>query len=129
VVRDATDIQTMTYFTAQEFHCRCGVCPRKDPDPFLVERLNLLREALGSPVVITSGWRCIERNRVEGGKPDSSHLTGCAADISCVNSAQRYRLVSLSLRLFNRIGIGSTFIHVDVDSNKPKEIIWLYENA
>jgi hypothetical protein len=27
---------------------------------------------------------------------------------------------------FNRIGISSTFIHVDNDPSKPEDVIWLY---
>ena len=27
---------------------------------------------------------------------------------------------------FKRIGIGSTFIHVDLDLDKPQNVFWLY---
>ena len=27
---------------------------------------------------------------------------------------------------FNRIGVGSGFIHVDIDKSKPSDVIWTY---
>jgi len=27
---------------------------------------------------------------------------------------------------FNRVGIGQDFIHIDLDPNKNKEVMWLY---
>jgi len=43
--------------------------------------LQPLREKLGKPVNISSGFRCNELNALVGGKPNSQHLTGEAADI------------------------------------------------
>ena len=42
--------------------------------------LDPLREAMGFPVIITSGYRCAELNRDVGGSPTSQHLLGLAAD-------------------------------------------------
>ena len=27
---------------------------------------------------------------------------------------------------FNRVGIGESFIHVDIDGNKPSNTLWVY---
>ena len=43
--------------------------------------LEPLREHLGHPVVISSGYRYPALNRAVGGVPNSQHLTGEAADI------------------------------------------------
>ena len=43
--------------------------------------LQPLRDKLGKPVVILSGFRCAALNSKVGGKPNSQHLTGEAADI------------------------------------------------
>jgi zinc D-Ala-D-Ala carboxypeptidase len=45
--------------------------------------LDPLRERLGSPVVITSGFRSPHLNRAVGGSPTSQHCRGEAADIIC----------------------------------------------
>ena len=43
--------------------------------------LQPLRDRLGKPVNITSGFRCPLLNSKVGGVGNSQHLTGCAADI------------------------------------------------
>lgn len=43
--------------------------------------LDPLREAWGSPIDVTSGYRCPELNKAVGGVKNSQHLTGQAADI------------------------------------------------
>ena len=43
--------------------------------------LQPLRNRLGKPVIITSGFRCPLVNSKVGGANNSQHLTGCAADI------------------------------------------------
>ena len=43
--------------------------------------LEPLREHFGMPVVVSSGYRCKELNKMVGGVRNSQHLTGEAADI------------------------------------------------
>ena len=47
----------------------------------LLPALNELREAWGSPIKITSGFRCKELNDKIGGVETSLHLKGLAADL------------------------------------------------
>lgn len=42
--------------------------------------LQPLRNHLGCPVIVTSGFRCAELNKKIGGRPNSQHLMGRAAD-------------------------------------------------
>ncbi len=42
--------------------------------------LQPLRDYLGCPVIVTSGFRCAELNKKIAGKPNSHHLMGYAAD-------------------------------------------------
>lgn len=44
--------------------------------------LDPLREAYKKPIVINSGYRCIELNRAVGSKDNSQHILGLAADIT-----------------------------------------------
>lgn len=116
----------MAYFTNEEFQCKCGKCPVQPVDPVLLARLNGLRSKYGKPIYITSGWRCEDYNKKVGGVGDSAHLDGTAADIFCTSSHDRYILLFHSIGLFNRIGIGTTFLHVDVSTSHPQEMVWLY---
>ena len=43
--------------------------------------LEVLRDKVGHPILINSGYRSPQLNRKVGGASNSNHLTGCAADI------------------------------------------------
>ena len=45
------------------------------------EVLQPLRDLVGVPVIVTSGYRSPELNRAIGGAPNSAHMQGRAADI------------------------------------------------
>lgn len=56
----------------------------------LVERLlDPLRERLGEPIAILSGYRSPEVNTFVGGEPDSQHTLGEAADCYCLAGPER----------------------------------------
>ena len=46
----------------------------------IVYCLQPIRDKLKKPMVITSGYRCLKVNQLAGGKSNSQHLTGEAAD-------------------------------------------------
>lgn len=96
-------------------------------DKTFLLRLDEARERAGIPFVINSAYRTPEHNAKIGGKPNSSHLKGLAVDISVTNSRQRFIILNALLEVgFTRIGIADTFIHVDLDDGKSKEVIWTY---
>jgi len=92
-----------------------------------VRLLEIMRISLGGPMVITSGYRCQKHNAKIGGAPNSAHLRGLAADIAIPNDDYRYSLLKIAM-LFDipRIGIGKTFIHLDIDRSLPHPRIWVY---
>lgn len=51
--------------------------------------LDPIREHLGLPVVINSGFRCPALNELVGGKGSSQHLTGQAADFTVLGMTVR----------------------------------------
>lgn len=82
----------MKHFTFQEFE-RSDTAARLKIDnrmPELVEAhvvelvdilLDPLREAWGSPLIVTSGYRCSALNDAVGGSKTSAHTAGWAADL------------------------------------------------
>lgn len=42
--------------------------------------LDPIRDELCTPVIITSGYRCPQVNKLVGGVNNSQHMSGCAAD-------------------------------------------------
>mgnify|MGYP001376818647 FL=1 len=123
----------MQYFKYEEFDSPDQ--PGSGSDnmcPDFLELLDFARGQAGIEFRITSGYRSREHNAKVGGKPESSHLVGKAADIACKNSRDRFIIVSALLDAgFTRIGIADTFIHVDSDSkstggDKSGKVIWTY---
>ena len=49
------------------------------------------------PIVINSGFRSEEVNRMCGGAKGSNHLTGCAVDIKCYGPEQMIRMAGILL--------------------------------
>jgi len=115
----------LNYFKLSEFDC--PYCGQNKMHKSFLKRLDLARKIAGVPFVITSGYRCPKRNKEVGGKFNSSHLIGVAADIKCETSYMRSRIIyGLMKAGFIRIGIGRNFIHADDDVAKAQEVMWLY---
>lgn len=92
-----------------------------------LNKLDEAREIANIPFIINSAYRSPEHNAKIGGKPNSSHIKGLAVDISVTNSRQRFIVLNALLNVgFTRIGIADTFLHVDLDSEKSKDVIWTY---
>ena len=72
------------------------------PDAQVIDNLTRVCQWLEKvrevPIIINSGYRCKELNRLVGGCPTSNHLTGCAADIR-VNSKEQ--LLRYAVRLLD----------------------------
>jgi len=49
------------------------------------------------PIIISSGFRSEEVNRLCGGAKGSNHLTGCAVDIKCQGPEQMIRMAGILL--------------------------------
>ena len=58
--------------------------------------LEALRQAQG-PLIINSGYRSPEVNKLAGGSSTSNHLTGCAVDIRVAGFEQAVRYASILL--------------------------------
>lgn len=49
----------------------------------LAEGLEHVRSVLNYPILISSGYRCLQLNSLLGSKPSSAHTRGLAADFIC----------------------------------------------
>jgi len=116
-------------FSRYEFACKCG-CGLDSIDPILVNILQDSRTATALTYTISSGCRCYEHNTKEGGKSNSAHLKKAdgftkGADIKCIGSQMRYKMVKDLITRFKRIEVCSSWIHVDIDSTLPQEVLLL----
>ncbi|SDP28620.1 Peptidase M15 [Eubacterium maltosivorans] len=83
-VLEQQPLMVSEHFARDEYRCDCqGFCDGfpAEPDPELVRRVEALRQAVGAPVIITSGVRCGPRNEEVGGVAWSFHKRGAAADL------------------------------------------------
>lgn len=91
--------------------------------------LEPLRQHFGTPVVISSGYRCPALNRAVGGVPNSQHLTGEAADIVLPKLADAFYWLIDNVP-FDQLGFeskGSTkWIHVSckLDPSQNRQCIF-----
>lgn len=115
------------YFTEKEFKNCSPSCSINDMDKEFMDKLDILREKAGIPLVITSAYRSKEWDLSKGRSGNGAHTKGVAVDIRCNNSHNRFLILKAALEIgFKRIGIANTFIHVDDDSSLPQEVIWGY---
>lgn len=107
------DIRLSKNFHLSEFVCKDG-SEKVKIDHQLIYRLQLLRDKIGKPVRITSGYRTEQWNKDVGGVPSSQHLLGKAADIQ-VDGITPENLAAVAADVgFDGIGIYKNFLHVDV---------------
>jgi uncharacterized protein YcbK (DUF882 family) len=124
--------QVSPHFQAWEFDCSCDKCDHTLIDEVLVKRLETMRDYLGAPIRITSGFRCdarqydLGKKGYETSKGISTHQLGKAADIHAAD------LIGLELEKaarkagFRAVGVGKRWVHVDVRSDKDRS--WEYKN-
>ncbi len=117
------------YFKYTEFRCKCNIkdCDTLPPQPHFLKALDELRERMGIPLVLTSGCRCAEHNRNEGGATNSAHLYGLAADIAIhhLSDIDKLKIYSIALELFEGVGIGKSLLHVDL--KHATKLKWEYD--
>jgi zinc D-Ala-D-Ala carboxypeptidase len=108
---------------------KCPLTGEEHMDMPFMKQLDIARNFSKVPFRISSGYRSEEHNRKVGGVKDSAHMKGLAVDIVADTSTKRHAvLTALLLAGFERIGIGKDFIHVDADTSKPGQVIWLYDD-
>ncbi len=96
-------------------------------DASFLKKLDKARELYGKPMIINSAFRTPEHNKEVGGKPNSAHLYGLAVDIRVDGSRSRFEITTALIEIgFNRIGVAKSFIHVDDDTTKDKDVLWTY---
>ena len=84
-----------------------------------MEVLQPLRDFLGKPVVISSGYRCAELNKAVGGVRNSQHMKGEAADIHVENTEHLLKIMHFIMNetdfdqvIWERNRAGTQWVHV-----------------
>lgn len=77
----------------------------------VLEVLQPLRDALGEPMEVNSGYRCPELNRLVGGTSTSQHPKGEAADIASDNPLALAQLAYDLGLPYDQMIVYPTFVH------------------
>ncbi|PQO23989.1 peptidase M15 [Rhodobacteraceae bacterium WD3A24] len=91
-----------------------------------LDTLQALRDRLGKPLIVTSGYRSPEHNRAVGGATRSKHMEGTAFDISMTN--QEPHTFEREARAVGFKGFGtyprSNFMHIDLGPERSWGAPW-----
>lgn len=95
--------------------------------PALVERLECIWERLrGHSLVVLSGYRPPDYNELCGGIPNSSHIDGLGADITCEDVPLEH-LYELASEVIGDAGsvylYPGKYVHVDVAGDPTRDIL------
>jgi hypothetical protein len=122
---------SIKHFTPRDFACQCvGLCDHPIVISLgMVAKLDKICDAIGLPIRVLSGARCERYNARVSGQSRSAHVPkngiSHAAHVSCPDSSFRFAFLAAAFPVFNRIGIGKDFIHVDDDPELPPKVVWL----
>lgn len=120
-------MKTSKYFAPQEFRRCSPSCTIDQMDQRFLDTLDALRAQAGIPLVLNCAYRSVAHEKARGRSGNSAHTKGLAADIRCNSSATRWKIVTAALALgIRRIGIGKSYVHVDIDGTLPQDVVWHY---
>lgn len=109
-------MSTSAHFTHNELKCQCQ-CGLNNMSLALLNLIEHVRFKRGKPIFVSSGSRCIARNKAEGGKINSAHLSGQGIDIKYGSGRELRDLLKIVITMpFIGIGIHKDFIHLDIKS-------------
>ncbi|MBR1487157.1 MAG: hypothetical protein IJ597_07890 [Synergistaceae bacterium] len=82
-------------FNVKEFACHH--CGENEIEQKVINLAQKIRDFVGIPIKINSGYRCPIHNKKIGGVPNSYHVQGLAADLSCSIGAENLFIAIRSL--------------------------------
>ena len=110
-------------FELEEFACKDGSpVPKRyyENCKELAENLQVLRDSLGIPLEVLSGFRTVTHNKKIGGAPASFHLTASAADLKAA-TIPTYKIYMRILKLMEEgkmkkggLKCYPTWVHYDI---------------
>jgi uncharacterized protein YcbK (DUF882 family) len=128
------NIRLSTHFKTKEFDCHCTrkECKVTIVSMLLIDWLEDLRARVGSPIVISSGFRCGPHQAhlrgsglLQTAKGPSTHESGAAADIRVAGFTGAH--IEPLARLVGFRAVGSAMWGVHVDLRLDRDRAWKYD--
>ncbi len=112
--------------------CQCGhaECDKRTVDQDALEKLQLMRDDLGAPMIITSGARC-PFHKEELGRTRTDHQSKKCVDIAYKNELELVKLLVLAGRHgATRVAFSERlkFVHVSfIETGRKDVVTWSYK--
>lgn len=139
-----TDPKLSKYFSESEFTrsaaaAQLGIKNELTPQAranltrLAVEVLDPLREAIGQPLLVTSGYRSKAVNAAVGGVPNSAHQLGLAVDVKA-NGIPAAELLRIAVELNLPFDVAMLYeskghLHLDQRINPPQRRLMFWQPA
>ena len=131
---------TLEELTASDTAARLGI--DNTPPTHAIENLKRLcalledvRHAVGKPIRISSGYRCLKLNHAVGSRDTSQHLQGCAADIKVqgvtVDELMKV-IIGAGVKFDQLIREFDSWVHISVPNtpaDKPRHSMLIIDRA
>lgn len=115
------------YFCDDDFKRASPSCSICDMSSDFLHVLDRCRETAGIPFVVTSAYRSPSYEKSKGRSGSGAHTRGLAVDVRCRDNRERWLILFAALACgVCRVGLGSNFVHLDMDSSLPSPRVWLY---
>lgn len=88
--------------------------------------LQPLRDKVGVPIRINSGFRCLKLNEKVGGVPTSQHVMGQACDF-VVEGLSPYETAKIVVELglpYDQLILYPTFVHVSISTRERRQLLY-----
>lgn len=86
--------------------------------------LQPVRNKIGKPMIITSGYRCPEVNKLVGGKANSQHLKGQAADFIIKGMTPQqiiFKIATMGIEYDQLINEYDKWVHISFNKGKNRK--------
>lgn len=116
-------------FNLSEFNCKSGAEMPNDVlenIKELAENMQVLRNHIGKPITITSGYRSPVHNKKVGGAKASKHVLGMACDFKVKGVTPAEVIKSIEVLIMcdkmseGGVGVYPTWVHYDIRNTKAR---------
>jgi len=121
------------YFSSSELKCKCESCEGGEMDDEFMAKLVAVRERVGVPMTISSGYRCpAHNNAVSHSGRTGAHTTGRAVDIRCSGNNTHAILTAALAEGMQGIGVAQKgghkyrYLHLDDLTEGTRPWVWSY---
>ncbi len=122
-------IQTKNFklTTDPKLVCTCGhtMCDKRSVNQETLDKLQLVREWYGKPILVTSGGRCPYHSSEQHRTKPADHQKGIGVDVFYDGIIERNLLMMYAIKAgFTAVAVGGSFIHM---GNRPQQHLTTWE--